>query len=323
MEPFTLTFFLIALIILSSGGILVFGLANVLINRNDIGDRLQVYAQIPDATSQRGLRGNRAQLIRWRIRLNHMLSSLTSEELSMQLAGANWSITETEFILIRILLTVVGFAFGWLISGSPFPGIGLGVILYLIPGFILNRSIIKRRSNFEKQLVDVLVLITSAVRAGYSLLQSMDVVVNEMNAPANEEFRRVRREVGLGLPLNQALENLNIRMQNDDLYLVVTAININSQVGGNLTTMLDAVTNTIRERVRLFGEVRAITSQQRISAYFLTMMPFIFAGILFVMNPEYARKLFRPGMTLCFPIGAVLFVLLGNLIIRQMIKIKP
>lgn len=142
-----------------------------------------------------------------------------------------------------------------------------------------------------------------------------------MRSPASEEFRRVRREIGLGLPMSQALENLHQRMQSDDLYLVITAININSQVGGSLTTMLGAVTQTIRERMRLFGEVRAITSQQRYSSYVLTLLPFFIAGVLFVLSPEYISKLFEPGITLCFPIGAIIFVMLGNIVIMRMTKI--
>jgi tight adherence protein B len=143
-----------------------------------------------------------------------------------------------------------------------------------------------------------------------------------MDAPASEEFRRVRREVGLGLPLSQALANMHARMENDDLYLVITAVNINTQVGGNLSVMLESVTTTIRERVRLFSEVRALTSQQRYSGYLLTLMPFIVAAVLFILNPDYISKLFEPGIYLCIPIGALVFVLLGNIIIRAMSKIN-
>lgn len=310
------------LIIIAAGGIAIFGLLSVVSGRDDLGDRLQTYASVPDMPLSRGFRAQRARLVRWRVRLNNMLSSLVSENLGLQLISANWAITETEFLLIRILGTVAGVLLGWLVFRNPLPGIGIGLILYILPGIVLNRSIQHRRLAFERQLVDVLVLVTSAVRAGYSLLQSMDVVVQEMNSPASEEFRRVRREVGLGLPMSQALENLTERMQNDDLYLVVTAININNQVGGNLTTMLEAVTDTIRERVRLFSEVRALTSQQRFSSYMLTLLPFVFAGVLFIINPGYIKRLFEPGIWLCFPIGAVLFVLLGNMLIMQMTKIK-
>jgi tight adherence protein B len=322
LDPIFFIFLVTALLVVVAGGVAIFGLINAVAGRDDLGDRISTYASVPDVQQPKGSRLQRAQLVRWRLRLNRMLSSLANENLGLQLISANWAITESEFLLIRILGTVAGFLLGWLVFRNPIPGIGIAAILYVIPGIVLAGAIQKRRTAFEKQLVDVLVLITSAVRAGYSLLQSMDVVVQEMNAPASEEFRRVRREVGLGLPMSQALENLTERMQNDDLYLVVTAININSQVGGNLTTMLEAVTSTIRERVRLFSEVRALTSQQRYSAYLLTMLPFIFGGVLFVINPEYIKRLFEPGIWLCFPIGAVVFVLIGNLLIMRMTKIK-
>jgi tight adherence protein B len=131
----------------------------------------------------------------------------------------------------------------------------------------------------------------------------------------------VRREVGLGFPLSQALENLSSRMENDDLDIMVAAININRQVGGNLTVMLSAVTETIRERIRLFSEVRSITSAQRYTGYILTGLPFLMGGVLFIMNPEYMSRLFEPGWILCVPIGAVIGIIMGNLIIRRMVVI--
>ncbi|HLE51771.1 MAG TPA: type II secretion system F family protein, partial [Anaerolineales bacterium] len=218
----------------------------------------------------------------------------------------------------RVWGTVSGFAIAWILFRSIYPGIGLAVIALLIPSILLNRSISQRRRKFERQLMDVLVLITGAVRAGYSFLQSLDVVVQEMKPPVSEEFRRVRREVSLGLPLSRALTNLHARMQNEDLYLVLTAVNINSHVGGNLATMLEVVTNTIRDRIRLFSEIRALTSQQRFSGYMLSLLPFIVIAILFVVSPDYISRLFQPGIMLCIPIGALIFVLMGNIVIQLM-----
>jgi tight adherence protein B len=211
---------------------------------------------------------------------------------------------------------------GWLAFRSVYPGLGLAVLAFLIPPIILNWSINQRRLKFEKQLIDVLVLVTGAVRSGYSFLQALDVVIQEMKSPVSDEFRRVRREVGLGLPLAQALVNLHARMQNDDLYLVITAVNINSQVGGNLATMLEVVTNTIRERVRLFSEIRALTSQQRYSGYLLTFLPFIVTAILFIISPDYISKLFQPGLIMLVPITALTLVILGNILIRMLAKVE-
>jgi tight adherence protein B len=249
------------------------------------------------------------------------MSGFASEKLNLQLIAANWPISATEYVLIRFWGTLVALVVGWLISSNPLPGIGLAILAYIIPPILLRNGITMRRNAFGRQLVDVLLLVQGAVRAGYSFQQALDVVIREMKAPASDEFRRVRHEIGLGLSLGQALGNMVNRMENDDLYLVVTAININSQVGGNLVTMLDAVTNTIRDRVRLFSEVRVLTSQQRFSSMVLTFMPFGMAGLLFVLNPEYMGRLFEPSIYLCIPIGATINILIGNVIIRKLGRI--
>ena len=242
-------------------------------------------------------------------------------------------------MLIRLGGVIAAFGLGWLISriGSTFgqhqavaialkisrdvvAGAGLALIAFFIPDLILRRAISQRRVNFGKQLVDVLVLMTGAVRAGYSLPQAIEVVSKEMKAPASDEFRRVRHEIGLGLSLTQALANLVARMENDDLYLVVTAININSQVGGNIVTMLEAVSTTIRERIRLFSEVLVLTSQQRFGSYILTFLPVAMAGAMFFINPEYMMRLFDPQI-ICIPIFAVIMVILGNIAVRRLAKI--
>jgi tight adherence protein B len=253
--------------------------------------------------------------------MNAMLSSLSSEGLRLQLIRANWPITETEYTLIRLGIASFGLALGSLLSGSILPGIGLAIIAFFVPVLFLRRRINQRQLAFARQLVDTLLLVNGGIRAGYSLLQALDIVIDEMKAPTSEEFYRVRREVGLGLPLTQALENLGVRMENDDLNLVIAAININTQVGGSLSTMLQAVTNTIRERVRLFSEVRALTAQNRNSGTILTFLPIVVGGVLFVLNPSYMARLFEPGWILCVPAGALFGILLGNIIIRRMAKI--
>ena len=316
------TVFLIAFTILLGAGVTFVSMLNLFVSRGDVNERLQTYAVIPDAATTRSEGRHRNRWARLRLRVNNLLSFFTSEELTLQLLTANWPITESEFLLIRFWSIFGGFLLGWLLFRSPLSGIGLAVLAFITPGFILQRAILTRRTKFERQLVDVLVLLSNSVRAGYSLLQAIDVVVREMQSPASDEFRRVRREVGLGLPLSQALQNLNDRMQNDDLYLVVTAVTINTQVGGNLITMLEAVTRTIRERVRLFAEVRVLTSQQRFNSYILTLLPFGMGALLFILNPAYMQRLFEPGIFLCIPIGAGINVLLGNIIIRRMAKIE-
>jgi tight adherence protein B len=309
--------FLIFIVLIAS--LIIIG--RILSSSDDIADRIHTYAIMPDRSFASTQDQRRVRFLRLRLRVNNALSVLVPKGLRLQLLSAHWPIYETEFVLLRLSLSGLGLAVGWLLGQSIFPGIGLAIIAYLIPGIYLRRSINQRRLRFGQQLIDVLVLINGGVSAGYSLLQSLDIVVDEMKHPASEEFRRVRREVELGLPLNQALGNLAERMQNDDLDILVAAININMQVGGNLTVMLLSVTETIRERIRLFSEVRSITSGQVFTGYILTALPFLMGGLLFILNPTYMARLFEPGWILCVPIGALIGIIIGNLIIRRIVQI--
>ena len=189
--------------------------------------------------------------------INESLSSLSSDKLQIKLSSAYWAITDTEYILIRIVATALAFLLGWLIPGNILGGIFLAVIAIMVPPMLLERAIAQRQQKFHNQLLDVLILIKGAVQAGYSLMQALDLAVKEIPAPASEEFGRVLREVRLGITLEGALFNLAERMASDDLQIVVTAIIINAQVGGNLSTVLEATISTIRDRMHLLGEIRS------------------------------------------------------------------
>lgn len=322
MSTTLLTVYVLGIVIVIGLSLFILFVSRTLVSSDNVSERVQTFAGHTDLGSHPSVTGQRrVRFLRLRLRMNTALSALIPKGLRNQLISANWPIFEIEYVLVRLSTTFLGFVLGWIISQSILPGVGIAIIVYLVPGILLRRSISQRRLKFEHQLIDVLILINGGVSAGYSLLQSLDIVVEEMQAPASEEFLRVRREVGLGLPLSRALDNLAERMENDDLDILVAAININMQVGGNLTTMLAAVTMTIRERIRLFSEVRSITSAQRYTGYVLTALPFILGAVLFIMNPEYMMKLFTPGWTLCMPIGAVLGIIIGNVVIRKMIDI--
>jgi tight adherence protein B len=317
----TIFFISLGLLLAAGLGYAILRLVSGVMVTTEMRDRLQAYASVTQPSLVRESRRRSQKLTRLRMQINSFLSVLTSQELNIKLLSANWPITETEFILIRFWGSVAAFGLGWLASGSIIPGIGMGILAAMTPSILLTRAIHKRRLDFENQLVDVLVLVTGAVQSGYSFQQALDFVIKEMKPPASDEFRRVKYEIGLGLPLNQALNNMTARMENDDLYLLVTAININTQVGGNMVGMMKAVTQTIRERVRLFGEVRVLTSQQRFNSYLLTLIPFGIAAVLFIINPEYISRVFEVGVWLCFPIGALVAIILGNIVLRKVSKI--
>lgn len=286
-----------------------------------VGDQDDFLTLMTDDQNKRSyIRPERFEGVRGKI--NSFFSIFTSEGLQLRISSAYWPISDVEFIILRFGVTLLGFFAGWLISGSIVGGIGLGTLLFLIPGIILDRSINNRRKKFSVQLLDVLVLIKGAVLAGYSLQQALDLAVKEVSVPASEEFGRVLREVRFGFPLDQALLNLSSRMENDDLQLVVTAIVVNAQVGGNLSTVLEAAIDTIRERIHLFGEIRSLTSYARYVGTLISILPFITGLIIYLLSPEYFDTVKTSLITQIFFILAFIGVIIGNIVIRQIVKIR-
>ena len=178
-------------------------------------------------------------------------------------------------------------------------------------------------------LPDTITLIANALRAGSSFLQAIELVVRESRPPISTEFGRVIREVNLGLPFEQAMENMVRRVKSDDLELMATAISIQHTVGGNLAEILDSIAFTIRERVRIKGEIRTLTAQQRLSGYVVGFLPIGLAGFLFVAAPGFMEPMFKnpPGI-LGLPAGVIILafggfmMFIGFMIIRRIVDIE-
>lgn len=204
-----------------------------------------------------------------------------------------------------------------------------GVVGFLLPRFWLNRRKSKRLKAFNAQLADTIMLIANALRAGSSFLQAIELVVRESRPPINVEFGRVIREVNLGLPFDAALENMVRRVRSDDLELMVTAIAIQHQVGGNLAEILDTISHTIRERVRIQGEIRSLTAMQRYSGYLVAFLPIGLTGIIFLIAPTFLEPMFqKPPELLGLPLGVCILalagfsMLIGMLTIRRIVDIE-
>lgn len=244
------------------------------------------------------------------------------EGIRQELLRADLRLTVVEYLGVSAMVTLAGFVIGYLISRFWLSALVLGIGSALLPIIYVRWRQRRRITAFNNQLEGVLNLIVAAMRAGYSLLQSFDYVSHRLPDPAATHFARVVREVTLGLSMSDALENLLARTKSEDMELIVTAINIHDEVGGNLTTILDTVTHTIRERVRIKQEIRSLTSMQRGSAYILVGLPFIVTGILFVLSPTYIMRLFEPGPTLCIPFTALVCMALGFVITRRIMDIE-
>jgi tight adherence protein B len=203
------------------------------------------------------------------------------------------------------------------------------LIGFMLPRFWLGRRRSGRLNAFDKQLPDTITLIANALRAGSSFLQAIELVVRESRPPISTEFGRVIREVNLGLAFDVALENMVRRVRSDDLELMATAISIQHTVGGNLAEILDSIAFTIRERVRIKGEIRTLTAQQRLSGYVVGLLPFGLAGFIFLAAPTFFDPMFKnpPGI-LGLPAGViilffgVIMMLIGFMFIRKIVDIE-
>jgi tight adherence protein B len=245
-----------------------------------------------------------------------------ADRLAHGLRRAGLHVTVTEFLLFWLLTGSALAALGYVVSRSMLPTIMVGGFGLLLPFVFLRMRQSARLQAFNNQLSTVLMQLSGSMRAGYGMLQAIDFVAREMPAPAGIEFAQVVRDVKLGRSQMNALDDLAERVESDDLILIVTAIRIHHETGGNLAEILETVSNTIRERVVIKGELRSLTAQQRYSGYALAGLPVLVFLVLMLLNPAYESRLFAPGLTLCIPIGAIISMFIGFLIIRKIISIE-
>ncbi len=254
--------------------------------------------------------------------LNRALAGFSpSASLSSLLSRSDNPMTAAEFALIMLGTAAAGFLLGWLQFGL-LPGVAVGLVGGYLPIIYLRSQVSRRRTRFAEQLPDALSLLVGALRSGYGLLQGIEMLVTQMPAPMASELSRVVRMVGLGLPMQRALAEMARRMENDDLDLVVTAISVQYELGGNLAQTLETISETIRDRVRIKREIRSLTGQQRATAYLLAIMPVATAAILYVINPSYIGRLFEPGWIRILPISAVVMIALGFMAMNKIVAIE-
>jgi tight adherence protein B len=247
------------------------------------------------------------------------------EAISKDLAQADLKLRPAEYFML-IVICVFGLGvIGTLLFGNVLFGLITGVVGIFLPGFYVKQKKSGRLHTFEAQMADMLNLTVNSLRAGYSIIQALESVSKEMPPPTSVEIRRVVQEVQIGLTLDTALENLLRRMSSPDLKLIITAINIQREVGGNLAEILDTISHTIRERVRIKGEIRVLTSQQTITGYLIGMLPFGLALFLYLYNPSYIMRFFDPATRMCgipMVICGLLLIFSGFMIVRKIVSIE-
>jgi len=197
-------------------------------------------------------------------------------------------------------------------------GVCIGAFGLLLPSLAIRFLKKRRDARFRVQLVDALMNISNSLRAGFSLHQAFELIQREMSNPISQEFRLANQQLRFGLTMDDALTNLLERMPSDDLDLVVTAISISRDVGGNLTEVFDNIAETIRSRHRLYGKIKALTAQGKWQAALVCSIPVLFAIAMNMIQPEMMHTVYTEPLGWAM-IGAI--VLLQTLGIVTILKI--
>lgn len=238
------------------------------------------------------------------------------------LAGADIPLKTEEYMVLTAGISVFAGAFVSLFFLDIYRGVVTSALAVVFSALWVKAAKVRRLNKFNSQIGDALVIMSNALRSGFSFLQAMDMVRKELPNPIAREFGRTFQEMNLGTPTEEALENLNARVGSEDLELVITAVLIQRQVGGNLAEIMDNIANTIRERVRIKGEIKTLTAQGRISGIIIGILPIILAGVLSVISPEYLEPLVTHPIGRGMLVSALIMEVVGLLLIRKIVDIK-
>lgn len=284
-------------IILLGGGFLVLLLlivgviVSITSERSLVEERLGRFLEEESPQPEGDARGS--ILTEW---LNRRVAkSSLGDRVARELARADLKFKAAEYFALIFISTVILALIAWFLQPNIISAVIGAAIGFFLPRLYVKRQQTVRLNKFNDQLGDMLNLMVNGLRAGYSTMQAMEAVSRELPTPISDEFHRVVQEMQIGIPMEKALDNLLRRIPSDDLDFVVTAINVQREVGGNLSEILDTISFTIRERVRIKGEIRVLTATVRTSATVLSLIPVFLTIALWFISPEYLATFFDRG----------------------------
>ena len=305
--------------------LVVFGLASGRGEVDDITRRLERYADLnePGETREKKPLTPRELLDRITDSLNTLMArSSKTGKLTEDLARADLKLKSSEWVLGIVGAGVLIGLLAALRFSTPLAFLPCPVATWFISGFVLRFLQARRKRAFDKQLGDTIILLSNALKAGYSFAQAVSTVSKTASPPIADEFSRATREMALGISVDDALNHMVKRNVSEDFDLMVTAVQIHRVVGGNLAEILDTIAHTIRERVRIKGEIRTLTAQARASGWIITLLPIGLAAALTVISPDYFQPMFKEGLGIAMLAVGGFSMLVGFALIQKIVKIE-
>ena len=247
---------------------------------------------------------------------------IVSKTFEENLALSGIALSAQEYMILWVSLTVGPGLIGALIGLQSIAVIGLCIVGFVIPPFLVKRSKNKRQLLFNKQLGESLTVMSNCIRSGYSFQQALASVAKEMPPPISTEFSRVVREINYGVGMEEALDNMVARVKNKDLELLVSAVKTSLQVGANLSEILDTISGTVTDRIALREEVRVCSAQGRISGIIIGLLPAAMFVFLMIVNPDYLMGFINNSIGQIMLVISVILEALGFLLINKIVDIK-
>jgi tight adherence protein B len=232
------------------------------------------------------------------------------------------SLSDHELLALHFLCVNIGILLGVLLFNSLLMGLLLAVALFNVPRIIFLRMIRKRIKIFNSQLPDACQIMASTLKSGFSFRQCIQTIANDMPDPIGKEFSRVSQELNWGLNNREAFDNLYRRMPCDDLKLFTTSVIIQNEVGGKLSEVLIKISETIREREKIQGEIKSLTAQGKLSGIVIGALPLLLALVITLINPSYMQPLFAHPLGMILLGVAAFMQITGMLVINKMVKVN-
>ncbi len=250
------------------------------------------------------------------------LGSRYKEKVEIKLIQAHLPLKPEEYIAINIMIVIAASVLFFAFTENLAAAIVFAVLSAFIPGIYVNARKKDILHKIDQQLPDTLALISNTLKSGYSFLQAVDAASKELPPPISIEFQQILKEINLGVNTEKALESLSKRVQSPDLELIIMAVLIQRQIGGNLSEILDNISETIRSRIKIKGEIKVLTAQGRISGIIISLLPVALGVIIYLMNPPYILELFKNPLGWAMLGLAVLMQGIGIFLIRKIVRIE-